>query len=868
MGTKDVMSSWVRNTAVHPVPSRIKTNPHVTHMYMQLVDYQTRQNILLSYGFRISQWKARLRTGGDGITAAQIDQIKKNNTANRLETHLLFQAGKICITAEEEERMLTDYPVTLTWLYCFVLPYLSSPECAIYSDMERLLAFEYVARLHSMTMIETRTVRFGFFQDLDFWFHLGSCSYEEWVKDHLDQHLVLIRRAIAVIANVVYSTVHNGAAKRGAMHVQHGDEKHAFDYCKNNVASMFVVSYTEAKYDRDNNRVKYALHVCWPNMVVNQNMAFLIRLLCIHSLYTLLPEYTQKVDWYDVVDRTVYVGSGLRVIGALKGDACCGYRPGNDDSCPECIFGRRISFRPYLPLCVCRVLQVTAPSFLQHVHWPDHELGLNTIVTLDMHRMRECIAPVMHIMSHQSVLKGFETPDHVAIMLVNTCVHMNDAELSTEILDHSMPYTDTVYDMRFSVLCKHMAWIVRNTVVRRAAGTPMATLLRAKPLSALLGASRWVDVTGVDGDVTQSCCETHASTLSVRPRHGDHTVRAQYSTLLEKMSNARYTNGEPMVVVETGDARYTSIASWFASFKKVFISKVCHSEKAKIYTVLTKSRMCMNIDRQHRSNHVYFVIDINGVRQRCFSPRCAQFCSHYMQLCDSVYKVLFGDRTLAAHRKKRRATVQQTQSRVMDLNVPFSELTNRRGGAGGVGGIGGGGGIVDASSVVQPCSPLIRELDHIVNVEAVDDIGESDVADDTEYDGSDGDSSSSSTSVGSNVCPEHVPLRGKRKHATLTDTEEMGEKVAPRTDAWFDKECMRMQSLPRDAVWIYVPECSIKPSRSWTQVSNKCVNGIKCYYANHTAEAPYLKCFFVHREKKTCYCDHCFQSQCAPLHWA
>lgn len=68
---------------------------------------------------------------------------------------------------------------------------------------------------------------------------------------------------------------------------------------------------------------KTGVHVIFPNMFVNDSMALFMREAIIYALKnTFGPRIYPCNDWEDVVDKSVYGGSGLRMIGNRKADKC------------------------------------------------------------------------------------------------------------------------------------------------------------------------------------------------------------------------------------------------------------------------------------------------------------------------------------------------------------------------------------------------------------------------------------------------------------------------------------------------------------------------------------------------------------------
>ena len=88
------------------------------------------------------------------------------------------------------------------------------------------------------------------------------------------------------------------------------------------------------------------------------------------------------------------------------------------------------------------------------------------------------------------------------------------------------------------------------------------------------------------------------------------------------------------------------------SFDDIELDKLkkIHFSKSFFYVFTSKSHFCLNMNREHSSNHIYFVINKNtkDVYQKCPSPwtnldgvRCEEFHSKSLKLPKELYKLLF-----------------------------------------------------------------------------------------------------------------------------------------------------------------------------------------------------------------------------------
>jgi uncharacterized membrane protein YgcG len=179
--------------------------------------------------------------------------------------------------------------------------------------------------------VETRTPVFRYFMDLDF-----------------KQPAELPPRSMEAAAFVVCRTLRRFWPGKAA-----GD---AFFRC--------VVSTTNYKLEPARageevaSKVKSGVHLIWPEIYLNDAMALDIRESVIADLQeTFGPRAEPAMNsWQDVVDLTVYKGSGLRMIGSCKTETCpaCKRKGVDEDgnTCKTCGGNRSVDAgRPYMPLC-------------------------------------------------------------------------------------------------------------------------------------------------------------------------------------------------------------------------------------------------------------------------------------------------------------------------------------------------------------------------------------------------------------------------------------------------------------------------------------------------------------------------------------
>jgi hypothetical protein len=245
-------------------------------------------------------------------------QITKKKNTDKSDTHKALNNGKFHIPAEAEA---------------------SRPQHRSIDEANFLKCYAH-ARLLGLRQffVETRTPVFRFYMDLDF-----------------KQPAPLAPRNMEVAAFVICRTIRRFWPQRA--------EGDPFFRC--------IVSTTTYKNEKGHSegapsgqppalpKIKSGVHLIWPDILLNDTMALNMRETVIADLQDTFGPRSEPTmnSWSDVVDLSVYKGSGLRMIGSCKTEPCglC-RRKGVDDAgapCTACGGNRTVdSGRPYMPLLV------------------------------------------------------------------------------------------------------------------------------------------------------------------------------------------------------------------------------------------------------------------------------------------------------------------------------------------------------------------------------------------------------------------------------------------------------------------------------------------------------------------------------------
>jgi hypothetical protein len=150
------------------------------------------------------------------------------------------------------------------------------------------------------------------------------------------------------------------------------------------------------------------------------------------------------------------------------------------------------------------------------------------------------------------------------------------------------------------------------------------------------------------------------SLCSIRTDKTDKTfvLREQIEeTLLHQEEEAQIAQQTGLTGLQEVSAIHAStlqdfIRIIYPQHKITSLRKVCKVEKKDKYIIFVDSKYCLNMNREHKSNNVYFVATKDGVSQKCFCNCktkehrmhgfCKDFSSPFFNLSPNVKKILFG----------------------------------------------------------------------------------------------------------------------------------------------------------------------------------------------------------------------------------
>ena len=399
-------------------------------------------------------------------------KMRGNERDKRPVTHLLLDGGKIHIPDGTEEEFLLQYAK----------------------------AIDHGVALY---VVETKTPIYKFMMDLDFAAAVAASEKE-----------------IERVVDIVHKTV--------AEHFPDLDDaKRRVIVCRTDNKAISKQLPPDAERDKGKpapsvNLIKTGIHLIWPEIMVHSEMALSLRGAVIFRLTEMLGQREGINPWSDVVDRCVYVGNGLRMVGSRKMANCakCRNNPKKKTNCNFCAGeGRKDEGRVYLPKIVLQGESASEEALAQ-------------------------LDDVLELIKQTSIRTTLETP--------------TTPTYPSWTMDIPASNSEDIYDTQ-----------------------------------------------GTDR----------------RGRGQKRRRRAEQSNNDRRTaSEATKFSSNVLSAIEISDRRHRAVASFI---KKTFphnpdVTHLHPTRTGDYFLARSSSRFCMNKGSNHNNTNVYFYIDRNSIRQKCF----------------------------------------------------------------------------------------------------------------------------------------------------------------------------------------------------------------------------------------------------------
>lgn len=384
--------------------------------------------------------------------------------------------------------------------------------------------------------------------------------------------------------------------------------------------TMSAPARTVTKYDVTG--TKLGVHIIWPNLLINKADAQRLRNLIVVALYAEFPAR----NWDSIVDIAVYRPmASLRMLGSFKVRMC------EACSTPAARAEKKAEFKQRAD--VIKILQL---SEAQSSAGAVKKAALAAIAEKHARRVK-LIAYVNQTKlayactSCQGVVR---MPDTSAGVYKLQAVVDGDARLLTELTDLAM--IDTL-------VAVHLCSVRRPVDDSTAIDMNWPDHCPAAPTALIKRRSR-----SASDDEIDSVQEEEVQ-LQLQRSVPDQNKFMKASCVLDNLKSA--TLFQSWLNEGAFGEAYESVqvAQMYRLISRAKSDAGKMADGSPTYIMVASlrgygSQYCSNVQRDHTSNHVYFIIDGHGnVTQRCHSsnPGCDKVCGKPHQLPTQIYTYLF-----------------------------------------------------------------------------------------------------------------------------------------------------------------------------------------------------------------------------------
>jgi hypothetical protein len=359
-------------------------------------------------------------------------------------------------------------------------------------------------------------------------------------------------------------------------------------------------------------QIKSGVHLNWHGLVVDQASAFALRE---HALIA-LTRAKGGTDWNQVIDTSVYKGSGLRMPWSYKKEkhnAC------NGRGCPEC-GGRKVDQVAYLP--VFRYIYGPLSSIIQIGQDPSLEILNMTAVRTDTPQNTIVESPSSGI--REGTFTVTQTKDE-----------LHDAQVKDEIERFVQANLEGQRNAMVTRVFKH-----KNCFLVSTNSNYCENLKRNHRSNHV-----WFIISGKE--IVQKCfcrCETLVGRRDGFCKDFCGRRHCLPKPLVDKLYTDTKNCPEIKKQPEIPKVRYDGVASLLEAFIRKNMGapgdlRVVTVVKTKTtHVILTTSTYCETIGGNHESCAMSYIINGTKITQKC--PRCKKSKARTHGLDTSIVKVL------------------------------------------------------------------------------------------------------------------------------------------------------------------------------------------------------------------------------------
>ena len=316
------------------------------------------------------------------------------------------------------------------------------------------------------------------------------------------------------------------------------------------------------------NLIKMGVHLMFPNLLLNKETALLIRNIIVEYFKNTFYS-NEHMNWEDIIDETVYKQNGLRMLGSSKIEKCslCKNKKGD---CLKCYGTKKYDVnRYYIAKYIIKNNTITYLIYNKNSKYLNHYKKIDNTSKFINNLNENFINFEKKINNKYYKELNFD---------------FNNFEIKKKIKSFSniinlvsiRTYTNFLYDLKEIEFPCWIREIICNKNETPTNNTPHLTPIQSNFMSKVKKNSDFKNI-------------NVREVISITSELGNNIIN------LVKTSYSFYRE-EP--------------------FKEILFM-------GNYYIVSTNSKYCMNVDREHTGNHVYFIIDNYKLYQKCFSLKAS-----------------------------------------------------------------------------------------------------------------------------------------------------------------------------------------------------------------------------------------------------
>lgn len=316
------------------------------------------------------------------------------------------------------------------------------------------------------------------------------------------------------------------------------------------------------------NLIKMGVHLMFPNLLLNKETALLIRNIIVEYFKNTFYS-NEHMNWEDIIDETVYKQNGLRMLGSSKIEKCSFCKNKKND-CLKCYGTKKYDVnRYYIAKYIIKNNDITYLIYNKNSKYLNHYKKIDNLSKFKNDVNEYFIDFEKKINNKYYKELNF---DFKKFEIKKKIKSFNDIINLVSI----RTYTNFLYDLKE---IEFPCWI--REIICNQNETPTNNTPHLTP------------------------------------------IQNNFMSKIKKNSDFKNINVKEVITItsELGNNIVNLIKTSYPCYKEELFKEILFM--GNYYIVSTNSKYCMNVEREHTGNHVYFIIDNYKLYQKCFSLKAS-----------------------------------------------------------------------------------------------------------------------------------------------------------------------------------------------------------------------------------------------------